>query len=550
MNPTLKKGLVALALGSTVAAWSAAPNAAETPKRGGQLNIVVGSKIPSYDGHAESTFGMIHPIRPFYSLLIRVNPDNPQSATDFVCDICEGKVSLTGDPGSNGLTYTYKIRKGVKFHDGTPLNAQDVLATYNKIVFPPEGVRSTRVAFFSMIKSVTAPDDYTIKFTLKHPSGAFIGALATPFNFIYAKKDIERKDPTGKDPLYGYKWHRKNVNGTGAFSFVQHQPGAFVEGKRFDGYHLKGKPYLDGYKAISAPKMAVRLQAIRGDRAAIEFRGFPPKARDDLVKALGDKIRVQESDWNCSVLYALNHQWGAFKDVRVRRAVNLAVDRWSAQNTLSQIAIVKTAAGIVFPSSPLAATKEELEATEGFWPDIKKSRAKAKQLLKEAGAEGLSFTMNNRAVDQPYRIVGTWLIGEFKKIGLKVKQNVIPTSPWINAMRNYKYEATTEANCQSVINPLVDVGKYMGNAASNNRANYKDETLEKWYDMMNKEGDPAEQRKIMRKYETRVIQDEAHTGLTLWWRKINPHRSYVKGWKIAPSHYLNQHLDQVWIDKG
>ena len=541
MNPTLKKGLVALALGTTVAAWSAAPSAGETPKKGGMLNLVVGSKIPSYDGHAESTFGMIHPIRPFYSLLIRVNPDNAQSATDMICDICEGKVSHQGDPGSNGMVYTYKIRKGVQFHDGTPLTAQDVLATYNKIVFPPEGVRSTRKAFFGMIDSISAPDDYTVQFKLKYPSGAFIGALATPFNFIYSKKDLD---------THGYKWHQKNINGTGAFSFVQHQPGAFVEGKRFDKYHHKGKPYLDGYKAISAPKMAVRLQAIRGDRAAIEFRGFPPKARDDLVNALGDKIRVQESDWNCSVLYALNHQWGAFKDTRVRRALNLAVDRWGAMNTLSKIAIVKTPGGVVFPSHPLAASKDELQATEGFWTDIKKSRAKAKELLKAAGAENLTFTMNNRAVDQPYRILGTWLIGEWKKIGIKVKQNVIPTSPWINAMRNYTFEATTEANCQSVINPLVDVGKYMGNAASNNRGNYKDETLEKWFKQMNREGDPAKQREIMRKYETRVIQDEAHTGLTLWWRKINPHRSYVKGWNIAPSHYLNQHLDQVWLDKS
>ena len=54
----------------------------------------------------------------------------------------------------------------------------------------------------------------------------------------------------------------------------------------------------------------------------------------------------------------------------------------------------------------------------------------------------------------------------------------------------------------------------------------------------------------MSAFERRVISDEAHYGMTMWWNKINPHRSYVKGWKIAPSHNLNQHLDQVWIDKG
>ena len=103
---------------------------AHAVKKGGVLNFVVGSKIPSYDGHVESTFGMIHPIRPFYSLLIRINPDNPASPTDFVCDLCEGSVPK----GEDGFTkYTFKIRKDVKFHDGTDFNADAVLYNFDRI---------------------------------------------------------------------------------------------------------------------------------------------------------------------------------------------------------------------------------------------------------------------------------------------------------------------------------------------------------------------------------------------------------------------------------
>ena len=135
---------------------------ASAQQRGGTLNFVVGSKIPSYDLHKETTFGVIHPIAPFYSLLIRINPDNPQSATDFVCDLCEGSVP---QPTNGGKTYTFKIRKGVKFHDGSPLTAKDVEATYQKIIFPPEGVPSARKAFFKMVDSVSAPDDTTVVLT-------------------------------------------------------------------------------------------------------------------------------------------------------------------------------------------------------------------------------------------------------------------------------------------------------------------------------------------------------------------------------------------------
>ena len=250
-----KQGIVAIV--GIAFALGAVTGSVAAPKKGGILNFVVGSKIPSYDGHIESTFGMIHPIRPFYSLLFRVNPDNPGDPTDFQCDVCEGNIP-SGAKG--GTEYTFKIRKGLQFHDGTPLNAHDVKATFDKIVFPPKGVASNRKAMFKMVKSIEVPDDHTIVFTLHFPSGAFIPSTGMPFNFIYSKKDLD---------AHGYEWHKKNVNGSGAFIFVEHVAGSHVSGKRNPNYHHAGKPYLDGFRAISAPKMSVRLQAIRGDRAAI-----------------------------------------------------------------------------------------------------------------------------------------------------------------------------------------------------------------------------------------------------------------------------------------
>lgn len=533
------KTIMTAAAGAVFAASLAGPPAqAAEPKKGGVLNFVVGSKIPSYDGHVESTFGMIHPIAPFYSLLIRVNPDNPQSATDFVCDVCEGDVPK-GEEG--GTKYTFKIRSGIKFHDGTPLTAKDVEATFKKIIFPPEGIASARKAFFKMVESVEAPDDTTLTFKLKYPSGAFIPAVATPFNFIYAKKDLDE---------HGYTWHKKNVNGSGPFVFVQHQPGSFVEGKKYDGYHHKGQPYLDGFKALSAPKMALRLQAIQGDRAAIEFRGFPPKARDDLVAALGDKITVQESDWNCVLLATPNHKVKPFDDVRVRKALTLAIDRWGGSKYLSKIAIVKTVGGVVFPNHPLAATEAELVKLAGYGKDIEANRAEARKLLKEAGHENLKFTFNNRGVDQPYKVVGTWLIDQWKKVGIQAEQQVNPSPVFYDILRKKKnFDVSIDFNCQSVINPIADVTKFLG-SAGNNYGQYEDAELEAIYDKLAKAETEADQRKYMREYETRAISDQAHIAITLWWYKINPHRSYVKGWKIAPSHYLNQQLDNVWIDKS
>jgi peptide/nickel transport system substrate-binding protein len=510
---------------------------AAAQKSGGTLNFVVGSKIPSYDAHIETTFGMIHPIAPFYSLLIRVNPDAP-ATNDFVCDVCEGAVDKGSDGGKK---FTFKIRKGIKFHNGAPLNAHDVVATYNKIIFPTKGVASSRKAFYRMVESVTATDDNTVVFKLKFQSGAFIPALASPFNFIYSKADLEKNG--------GMTWHKTHINGSGPFVFVEHQPGAFVRGKKHAGYHHKGRPYLDGFRAIAAPKLAARVQAIEGDRASIEFRGFPPKQRDALVKVLGDKITVQESDWNCVLMATPNQKKKPFDDARVRRALSLSIDRWGGSKYLSRIAIVKTVGGVVFPGHPLATPEKELVKIAGYGRDLKANRAEARRLLKEAGHPNLELVLSNRAVDQPYKVVGTWLLDQYKKIGVKATQQVNPSPVFYDILRKKQdFDVSIDFNCQSVINPIADVSKFLPGGGANYSGS-KDKKLVELYDALLRAATEDEQRTLIRQYEKRVLDVEATHAITLWWYKINPHRSYVKGWKIAPSHYLGQQLDQVWLDK-
>jgi len=315
-------------------------------------------------------------------------------------------------------------------------------------------------------------------------------------------------------------------------------------------YYHEGLPYLDGFTGIYADKQATRVEAIRSDRAAIEFRGFPPASRDELKSALGDKLTVQESDWNCGSLATANHKKKPFDDVRVRRALSLAVDRWQGAAALSKIANVRTVGGIVFPESPLAATKEELQQIAGFWPDIEKSRAEARRLLKEAGAENLSFELLNRNIDQPYKYVGTWLVDEWRKIGLNVTQRMMPTGPWTEAMRRGDFEVVLQANCRGVTNPLLDVQPYLPSSVFvANYGNFEDKAEVELYERMLRETDPAKQRALMREFEKLVLDTEAHELWVLWWYRIMPHRSYVKGWKISPSHFINQDLSMVWLDK-
>ncbi|MFQ5896811.1 MAG: ABC transporter substrate-binding protein [Candidatus Methylomirabilia bacterium] len=524
--------------------------AAETPVRGGTLTYVVpASWLPSYDGHWETTFAMIHPIRPFYSLLIKVNPQNPGDPTDFV-----GDVAKSWSVSNDGRVYTFKIRKGIKFHDGSPLTSRDVKATYEKIIWPPEGVRSARNFMYNeVVEAVDAPDDFTVVFRLNFPSAAFLPAMATPFNFIY-KADIIKKDP---------RWYKTHIMGTGAFKPASGTPekgfadgnwsvkGSHIEGVRNPDYFTPGRPYLDGYRAIFAKKQSPQVAAIRGERAMINFRALPPKTIGDLKAAMGDKIRVQESAWNCALFVNPNHKVKPFDDPRVRRALSLALDRYEASRYLSKFAIIKPVGGVVFPAHPLAATKQELQQIAGYWPDIKKSRKEARRLLHEAGVpDGFKFTFHNRAIEQPYKHMGIWLIDQWRKIGLNVEHWVQPTGPFYKTLRGrtQAFQVSMDFNCQSVVNPILDVAKFLSEDKSgSNHAEYVDRTLDHLHAKMVREGDPKKVQAMMRKFEKRVLDEQAHYLVTLWWNRTVPHNARLRGWKVGPSHYLNQHLVDVWL---
>jgi peptide/nickel transport system substrate-binding protein len=523
-----------LALAS--AALLALPLNAQTPRNGGELVFPVPSEPPSYDGHREETFGLIHPIAPFYNTLIRVD-SNDRTGTKPAPSLAE-----SWSVSKDGLTYTFKLRKGVKFHDGSEMTSRDVKASYDKIIFPPPGVGSSRKGQYADVAAVEAPDPSTVSFRLKEPSASFLSSMSSPWNFIY-KADILAKDP---------HWYEKNIMGTGPFTFVEHVKGSHVVGKKNPNYWDKGKPHLDGFRAIFMRDSAAQVAAIRGERAHIQFRGFSPAERDSIVSTLGKKVTVQESPWDCILLVGVNHEKKPFDDKRVRRALTLALDRHQASKSLSKIAIVKEVAGVQVPGTPFATPPQELNKLAGYWTDIEKSRAEARRLLKEAGVpEGFSFTFTNRGIPMPYEPLGVWLIDQWRRVGLNVNQQVIEAAAYFGTIRKGDAQVFMDFQCGYIVEPDLDMYKFL--SSDRNPANYgryKDPVLDALYDKQSRATNPEERKQLIRQFEKRLFDEEAHYLMTLQWHRIIPHSAKVKGWTITPSHYLNNTLDTVWLDQS
>ena len=521
-------GLLLLAL-----AASAPAGAQESPRRGGELIFVVPAEPPSYDAHREETFAVVHPAAPHYSTLLRVDPAD-RTGTRLVGDLAE---SWTVAP--DGRTYSFRIRRGVRFHDGSELTARDVKASYDKIIFPPPGVTSNRKGEYLGVDAITAPDLSTVVFRLKWPLASFLSSLASPFNWIY-KADILARD---------VHWYEKNVMGTGPFLFVEYVKGSHWIGRRNPDYWDKGKPYLDGYRALFVRESAAQVAAIRGQRAMIQFRGFSPPERDTLVQALGSGVTVQESPWECSNPLAVNHERKPFDDRRVRRALSLALDRYQGATTLSRLTILREVAGVQGATTPFATPPAELERLAGYSRDIAKSRAEARRLLREAGVpEGFAFTFKNRGIPNPYDALGVWLVDQWRQIGLNVRIETLELGMLYRDIFGGNFEVAADFHCSYIVEPDLALFKFQSMDVSPiNYSRYVDRTLDDLYQKQSRAADTAERRRYLREFEKRLLDEEAHYIYTFQWHRIVVHSARVRGWTITPSHFLNNQLDTVWL---
>ena len=338
-------------------------------------------------------------------------------------------------------------------------------------------------------------------FRLKFATNAFLPALADPYAWIY-KKEILDKDP---------HWYEKNILGSGPFKFAGYEIGQSIKGVRNPDYYIEGTALS---RRLHRHLCRQAGGAGRGDPRRPRGHGIPRPAavgarsarqgarRQD--RGAGERLELRQSGDPESPEEAVRRCAGAARAAAGDR-------QWHGAPALAKIANVHTVGGIVFPGSPLAATKEELQEIAGFWPDIEKSRAEAKRLLKEAGAEGLKFELMNRNVDQPYKYVGTWLIDEWSKIGLHVTQRWCRPVRGSKAMRNGNFDVTVDFNCQGVVNPLLDVSKFLPHSVyTENYGNYEDQKEIDLYQQLLHETDFAKQRALMREFEKYVLDTEAH----------------------------------------
>ncbi|PYM92688.1 MAG: ABC transporter substrate-binding protein [Candidatus Rokuibacteriota bacterium] len=515
-----------VALGVLVAlATSAAGQAAETPRRGGVLLAVIGADPPSLDPHQESTFATLQLVAPLYSTLLQ---SDPYAYPKIIGDAAtEWKIS------PDALTYTFKIRHGIKFHDGSPLTAADVKATDDKLIFPPDGVRSVRKGAYSVVASVDAPDASTVVFKLKHASASLLENLASPWNVIYPKKYLD------KDPNY----FMKNVVGSGPFKFKSYTRGSTFEGERNPDYFVKDRPFF------ISPETTVRAAAVRSGRAYIEFRDLPNAEVEAIKKQLGDKVVVQQTPMTGQFGIAINNTVKPFTDERVRKALTLGLDRYTAGRVLFPLTGLRDVGGLLRPGTEYAMADADLQKLPGFGKDIEKNRAEAKRLLAEAGyPNGLKVVLKNRNVKLPYQDFAVFAIQEWRKIGIEAEHRPLETAAWFADGRD-------TGSFELIIGPTVEASddadvflRRYTTGDTQNWGRFSDPGVDDLFSRQARALDPAERRKLILQFQ-KIVLEHAYYMPGLWWSRNVVHWAKVKNYVAPPNHYANQKLQDVWLSE-
>lgn len=534
----MRKGRRLFALAVALALAACAPQAEPSPspspsvmgvvpQTGGTLTFAVHAEPPSYDPHRETDPAVLELVAPHYSLLYRVDPSR---AAEILPDVAQGQPVFSSD----NLTATIKLRTDVKFHDGAALTSADVVATYQKIVAPPEGVVSARRADYAMVDAVSASDPATVVFKLKRPSAAFKMLLASPWNVIESAAKL-KSDP---------HWYEKNVDGTGPFVHVSNVPGQEWVAKRNPDYFeidTNGTklPYLDGYKALIIPDTGARLDAVAKKTALVDFHGFMPAQVTTIVSALGDGAALQQGSLNCVNDLIPNRERTPLTDVRVRQAVSLGMNRYGASSDLQKTTPLHDVGSFMRPNSRFALASTDLQTLRGFGTDAEKNKTDAKQLLTDAGVSGLVLTLLAPNTSVPYDALTTTLVAQWKDVGITVNVDRRAPAAYADALRSQSYDLALTLSCAALDEPDLQLGRFKGM--------FGDTKLDDMIDAQSKELDAAKRDKLVAQAQKYLIDEQAYAYPVLWWARAVPYARELRGWRMQPGEGVGQDLATVWV---
>ncbi len=508
------------------------PNA----KRGGVLRYGVLNAPAHFDVHQSGTVSNMGTQGTMYDNLIRRNPND--SGQTIIPDLAH-----SWEIAKDGKTYTFHLRKGVKFHDGADLTAEDVKATFDRIVKPPKGVSIPRTPLFATVSEINARDKHTVEFKLAEPRPVnfIMGAIASGWNIIVRKKTLE-------DNNYNLR-EIKDYPGTGPFKHNKRVDKEVWILDRNKDYWNPVLPYVDRLEMYHLPPFSAELGAALLGGKLDYARLLDPVSG----KKVNETDGMSSTDFYQSVIQAVwvNNDKPPFNDPRVRRAMHLVLDKAVLVETVKDVAPMMVG-GFIYPFSEFATPADEMSKRPGYQTDPTAAIKEAQALMAAAGyADGIKDVDFMVRDARTFSIWSQAIQAMLREI-LKIESNLrtVQVSVWFDEALAGNFNLTISAIVSTLIDPSDYFNAWYGKGGPQNYSRWDNAAFQAVTKKIDSELDNKKRLELIRQAESIMEQDPPL--LPVAWEKIyDGWYDYVKGHN--PKDYFGIYdvvrMDTFWLDK-
>lgn len=453
-----------------------------------------------------------------------------------------GDLAESWSMAPDGMTYTFKIRKGVKWHDGRPLNADDIRWALSEITMKYNPNASTS---FGAVASIEAPDETTLVFHMKHPFPPFVPWSFTS-QWIYPRHLYEGTDPRQNERNY------KNPVGSGPFRFKEWVRGDHITFERNPDYYIKGQPYLDRVVVRFMPDAGARVIALEnGEIDYLNIYSLPNSAIPELRQSKDVTVQETKRINYGGIMAHLNLRNPNLAKKEVRQALSFAVDR--------ALITERAFGGIGAPASgPISSYQKEFfnPTIAGLYPHDPK---KAEQLLDKVapkGANGKRFSLRityaRAGEGGGLQTAAEIMREELRPLGIDLILEPKDYAVWMESSHLKWDFDLSMGSYQTGPDPAISVSrlyisKNIQKLMGRNLMGYSNPKVDELFDQGEREVDPAKRVQIYN--EVQQIMADDVPALWLWDRSaVLAKRNRVKGDLFGGTHM--ESFPGVWVTDG
>jgi peptide/nickel transport system substrate-binding protein len=510
--------------------------AAAAEKTGGILKIYFFDSPASMSIHEESTIAGEGPAMPVFNNLVMYDQHVPQSGLDSI--VPDLATEWGWDETKTKLTF--KLRQGVKWHDGKPFTARDVKCTFDLLQGKAaDKLRlNPRKPWYRNLNEVTANTDDAVTFHLQRPQPSFVALLAAGFTPIY---------PCHVPPAQ----MRQHPIGTGPFKFVEFKPNEHIKLVRNPDYWKPGRPVLDGIEYTIIKNQSTGVLAF----VAGQFDMTSPYF---LQVPLLNDIKSQQPDATCALVPSnvqrnvlINRAAAPFDNPELRRAVALVLDRRAFIDTLTQGKGDIGGVLLAPPEGVWGMPPERLQQLPGYGPDVEKNRAEARAIMEKTGygpQKRLSLKVSTRNI-APYRDPAVILIDQLKAIYIDAELEPVDTPNWFPKVARRDFTLGMNLTGNGLDDPDQTLYENYACGSENNYDGYCDKAVDAMIDAQSQEFDKEKRKELVWALERKLAEDVARP--VLWHNRSGTcWHPYVRGYTpMVNSIYNGNRMEDAWLDR-